>query len=90
MKYPTQICIVALNYLWTKEAELSIYDIKNDRKSVNAASKKFIQVLTKLLTTLTKSKWASVDRPILFIHKLRLETMLGVSKILKSSKIIKI
>ena len=79
MKYPTQICVVALNFLWTKEAELSIYDIKNERKAVNIASKKFIQVLGRLLTTLTKSKWTSVDRPILFIQKLRLETMIGVS-----------
>ena len=79
MKYPAQVCLVALNYLWTKEAELSIYDIKNDRKAVSVASKKFIQVLTRLLTSLTKSKWSSVDRPILYIHKLRLEAMLSVS-----------
>ena len=79
MKYPAQVCLVALNYLWTKEAELSIYDIKNDRKAVSVASKKFIQVLTRLLTSLTKSKWSSVDRPILYIHKLRLDAMLSVS-----------
>lgn len=77
-KYPAQICLVALNYFWTKEAELSIYDIKNDRKAVNIASKKFIQTLTKLFTALTKSKWSSSDKPILYHHKLRLETMVTV------------
>ncbi len=63
----------------TKEAESSITEIKNDRKSVTFASKKFSQILYKLLNMCTKFKWTNLDKPILNVHRLRLESMINVS-----------
>jgi len=78
-KYPAQVCLIALNYMWTKEAEASILELKNERKTVNLGSKKFSQISAKLYTLLSKTKWTNLDKPILPFHKLRLEAMITVS-----------
>jgi dynein heavy chain len=79
LKYPAQICLLCLNYLWTKEIESSLVELKNERKAVTIGSKKFNQITGKLLALLSKSKWTSVDKPILNFHKLRIEAMITVS-----------
>lgn len=78
LKYPTQICLIGLNYIWTKEVETSILELKNERKAINMGSKKFSQISTKFLALLSKSRWINIDKPILSHHKLRLEAMITV------------
>ena len=75
LKYPAQICLVGLSYLWTKEVETSIIEFKNERKSVSFGSKKFGQVVTKLTARLG---WTSVEKPILNYQKLRIQTLISV------------
>jgi dynein heavy chain len=79
LKYPAQVCLIALNFMWTKEAESSILELKNERKSINMGSKKFSQISAKLYTLLSKTKWTNIDKPILNFHKLRLEAMITVN-----------
>jgi dynein heavy chain len=79
LKYPAQICLVALSFMWTKEAEASIIEFKNERKTVNVGGKKFSQISAKLFTLLSKTKWTGADKPILQHQKLRLEAMMTVS-----------
>lgn len=74
-KYPSQICLIGCIYLWTKEAELSILEAKNERKAISSGSKKFSQHGARLLGLLGKSKWPNSDNSILPIHKLRIEAM---------------
>jgi dynein heavy chain, axonemal len=77
-KYPAQICLLCLNYIWTKEAEASILELKSERKSIILNSKKFTQICIKLQTVLAKNKWPNLDKRILSYHKLRLEAMITV------------
>jgi hypothetical protein len=77
-RYTAQICFICVSYIWTKEAEMSILDIRNDRRAIQNASKKFSQILNRLLTMLTKSKWNNLDKPLLNVHRLRLESMVNV------------
>lgn len=78
IKYPTQICLIGLNYLWTKEIENSLVELKNERKAITMGSKKFAQIIAKIFSLMSKSKWNNVDKPILTFHRLRLEAMITV------------
>ena len=80
-KYPTQICVIALLNFWTKEVEMSISELKVDRKAINSGSKKISQLGAKLLMLLSKPKWSNTDKPILPIHRLRLEAMITVKNL---------
>ena len=78
MKYPAQVCLICLAYIWTKEVENSILEFKNERKAVSFGSKKFTQTNAKLLIQLSKSSWTSIEKPVLGYQKLRLESMVAV------------
>ena len=79
IKYPAQICFVGLTYIWTREAETAIIEAKNERKAVYFNSKKFSQYAAKFQTLINKGKWTTSDKPVLPVHKKRLEAMLIVS-----------
>lgn len=78
LKYPTQICLIASVFNWTREAEASISELKNERKSISIGSKKYSQIGTKILTLASKQKLSNSDKQILPIHRQRLEIMLTV------------
>ncbi len=78
LKYPTQVCLLSLSMLWTREVEACIYEMKNDRKLTTTGSKKFGQITAKCMGILPKSRWSNYDRPVLLYHKLRLEAMITV------------
>lgn len=78
-KYPTQACLIGLMYIWTKEIELSIVELKNERKAINMGSKKFGQISAKFLAVLSKTRWNNSDRPVLNHHRIRLESMITVN-----------
>ena len=79
IKYPAQICFVGMTYLWTRDAETAIIEAKNERKAVYFNSKKFSQYAAKFQMLIYKSKWTTTDKPLLPVHKKRLEAMLIVS-----------
>ena len=78
LKYPAQVGLVAICFAWTKEVEAGILEMRNERKTVNMSSKKFGQIVGKFLLVLSKSRWTSIDKPLLNYHKLRLEAMISV------------
>lgn len=80
-KYPAQVCLIGLAYIWTKEIESSIVELKNERKAINMGSKKFGQITAKFLAALSKTRWNNSDRPVLNHHRIRLEAMITVNKI---------
>jgi hypothetical protein len=82
LKYPTQICLIACIFNWTKEAEISIAELKTERKSISNGSKKYSQIGTKILTLASKQRSANTDRPVLLIHRQRLEAMMTVHNLL--------
>ncbi len=77
LKYPAQICLIGLTYLWTKDVETSIVEFKSERKSVSSGSKKFGQVVTKLTARLG---WSSAEKPITKYQKLRIQALISVSR----------
>lgn len=79
-KFPTQVCLIGLTYIWTKEIELSIVELKNERKAINMGSKKFGQITAKFMGVLSKTRWNNSDRPVLNHHRIRLEAMITVKK----------
>ena len=79
IKYPAQICFVGMTFIWTRDAENAIIEAKNERKAVYFNSKKFSQYVAKIQMIIYKSKWTTSDKPLLPVHKKRLESMLSVS-----------
>ena len=64
---------------WTKECELGIAEIRNDRKAIPNTAKKFATTMGRLTTTLTKGNWKTVDEHVTPLQRLRLESMIAVS-----------
>jgi dynein heavy chain len=79
IKYPAQICLIGLSFIWTKEVEQSIVELRNERKAISLGSKRFAQIISKFMSVLSKSRWTSIDSSVLTVHKLRLESMISVS-----------
>ena len=76
--------MVGLLYAWTREVETGIVECRNDRKGLHTASKRFMLLIQKIPTSLTRSQWRSPAQPVLPIHKLRLEGVLAVRLFLES------
>ena len=81
LKYPTQACLVALAYVWTKEVESSLVEMRNERKAGNVGNKKFAQITARFLGVLSKARWGTGDRPLLNSHRIRLESMITVNNL---------
>ena len=69
---------MALLYLWTRECEIGVSDLKYDRKALSNTAKKFGMAVSKLPTVLARSSWRNVDEPFGTIHRLRIESMITV------------
>lgn len=81
LKYPTQACLIALAYVWTKEVESSLVEMRNERKAGNVGNKKFAQITARFLGVLSKARWGTGDRPLLNSHRIRLESMITVNNL---------
>ena len=74
-----QVCGLGLLMAWTKECELGIAEIRNDRKAIPNTSKKFSTTMGRLSTILSKGSWKNVDEHVTPLQRLRLESMIAVS-----------
>ncbi|XP_052821623.1 dynein axonemal heavy chain 5 isoform X2 [Octopus bimaculoides] len=54
-KYPTQICQLAVLYLWSREVEKGIMEVKHERKALFNTYKKFCTTYSKILTLFSRS-----------------------------------
>ncbi|XP_068697910.1 dynein axonemal heavy chain 8-like [Montipora foliosa] len=76
-KYPAQVCRLGLLYIWTKECEAGIGDIRIDRKALPNASRRFWSLISKLPNLLSKGYWKHTDTPMTTCQKLRLESLVS-------------
>lgn len=76
-KYPSQACRLGLLYIWTRECEAGIGDIRIDRKAMPNASRRFWSLISKLPNLLARGSWKHTDSPMTSYHKLRLETLVS-------------
>ncbi|CAI9717935.1 dynein heavy chain 8, axonemal-like [Octopus vulgaris] len=54
-KYPTQICQLGVLYLWSREVEKGIMEVKHERKALFNTYKKFCTTYSKILTLFSRS-----------------------------------
>lgn len=76
-KYPSQVCRLGLLYIWTKECETGIGDIRIDRKALPNTSRRFWSLISKLPNLLSKGYWKHTDTPMTTCQKLRLESLVS-------------
>ncbi|XP_069461306.1 uncharacterized protein [Ambystoma mexicanum] len=75
-KYPTQVALLGLLYLWTKDCEGAILEMKQDRKALPNAIKKYSAMVNRLSAILSKGTWRVTEEPISHCQKLKLENMI--------------
>ena len=78
LQYPTQLCRLALLYVWTRECEQGINDLKYDRKAIQATAKRFAQSMSRLPSLLNRGAWKASDEAMMPVHKNRLEAIITV------------
>ncbi|CAK8694917.1 unnamed protein product [Clavelina lepadiformis] len=84
-RYPGQVARLGLLYVWTKECENAISELKWDRKAFQNASKKFSNLVSRFPIVLNRGTWRGSDDGMHYIHKLRLENMIMYSVYLRDS-----
>ncbi|XP_053567991.1 uncharacterized protein LOC128657631 [Bombina bombina] len=75
-KYPAQVALLGLLYLWTCDCESYISEMKQDRKAMSATLKKYSSMVTRLSFMSSKGQWKSTSEPISQSERLKLENMI--------------
>lgn len=76
VKYPSQLCLIGCIFVWTREAEAAIAEVKNERRAICVGSKKFSQHSARLIGLLIKGKWPGTEGNISPIQRIRLESVI--------------
>ncbi|XP_048577711.1 dynein axonemal heavy chain 8 isoform X3 [Nematostella vectensis] len=84
-KYPAQVCRLGLLYVWTKECEAGITDIRIDRKAIPNAVKRFWSGLSRLPNLLARCSWKHSDGPMPAYHRVRIEALLSSGMYLRDT-----
>ncbi|XP_078503742.1 dynein axonemal heavy chain 5-like [Lissotriton helveticus] len=75
-KYPSQVSLLGLLYLWTKDCEIAISEMKQDRKALTSAIKKYSAMVNRLSAIVSKGTWRGTEEPVSHCQKLKLENMI--------------
>ncbi|KAM4043310.1 dynein axonemal heavy chain 5-like isoform 1-T1 [Anomaloglossus baeobatrachus] len=75
-KYPTQAAVLGLLYLWTRDFESSISEVKQDRKAQSRILKKYTAMAIKLSTINAKGYWKNIEDLISQSQRLKLENII--------------
>ncbi|XP_044146080.1 dynein axonemal heavy chain 5-like isoform X2 [Bufo gargarizans] len=75
-KYPTQAAVLGLLYLWTKDFESSISEIRQDRKAQSRILKKYTAMAIKLSAITAKGHWKNMEDSISQSQRLKLENII--------------
>jgi dynein heavy chain len=78
-QYPAQVCRMGLLYLWSRECQQAVIDLRVDRKALVAASRRFMAYTSRLPTLLNKGNWKLVDVSLQPALRARAENMITVS-----------
>ncbi|XP_070568705.1 dynein axonemal heavy chain 5-like isoform X4 [Ptychodera flava] len=84
-RYPGQVGRLGLLSHWTRECELGIAEIRYERKALNNSAKKFLMVVNRISSVMGRGVWRGIDEPVTAVHKLRLESLLGLSLYLRDT-----
>ena len=84
LNYPAQVALMCFFYYWTKEVERAVCEIRNDRKSMTLLTKKFTGLVNRLSHMLSRGVYRPMNVHLNNTQKLRVESILGVSKKKKS------
>ena len=66
-------------YVWTRECEQGVAEVKYDRKSLSNTGKRYATMVSKLPAVLMRGNWRNIDESMMPIHRLRLESLITVS-----------
>ncbi|KAG8444848.1 hypothetical protein GDO86_009850 [Hymenochirus boettgeri] len=72
-KYPTQVAVLGLTYLWTMDFESSITEMKQDHKALSHAVKKYSRLVNRLSNITSKGHWKNTDETIAQCERIKLE-----------------
>nr|DBA26446.1 TPA: hypothetical protein GDO54_010703 [Pyxicephalus adspersus] len=75
-KYPTQVAVLGLLYLWTKDFENSITELRQDRKAQSRLLKKYSTLAMKLSTIASRGHWKTIEEPVSQAQRLKLENII--------------
>ncbi|KAM4771050.1 dynein axonemal heavy chain 5-like [Rhinophrynus dorsalis] len=75
-KFPAQVAVLGLLYLWTRDCECSISEMKQDRKALSRALKKYSGMVTKLSSITSRGHWRNTEELISQSQRLKLENMI--------------
>ncbi|KAM9316607.1 uncharacterized protein PAF06_007656 [Gastrophryne carolinensis] len=75
-KYQTQVAILGLLYLWTRDFESSISEFRQDRKAQCRILKKYSSLALKLSAVVSKGHWKNAEEPISQAQRLKLENII--------------
>ncbi|XP_022081686.1 dynein gamma chain, flagellar outer arm-like [Acanthaster planci] len=84
-KFPMQVAGLGLLMYWTKECELGIMEIRNDRKAIANTAKKFGTTMGRLSAALTRGTWKTLDEGMTPLQRLRLESLIAQSLYLRDT-----
>ncbi|XP_028415382.1 dynein heavy chain 8, axonemal-like isoform X2 [Dendronephthya gigantea] len=82
-KYPPQVACLGLLYMWTRECETAIADIRMDRKALPNAVRRFWSILSRLPNILIKGSWRNVDQNLTVAAHDKLEALLSYGMYLR-------
>ncbi|XP_018096048.2 dynein heavy chain 5, axonemal [Xenopus laevis] len=75
-KYPTQVAVLGLFYLWTWDCESTITEMKQDRKALSRALKKYSGMVTRLSSVTSKGHWKNTEETISLCERMKLENII--------------
>lgn len=76
---PAQVGLMCFFYYWTKEVERAVSEIRNDRKSMGALTKRFTGLINRFSHMLSRGVYRPMSIHLDNTQKLRVEGILGVS-----------
>ncbi|XP_077343463.1 dynein axonemal heavy chain 5-like [Lithobates pipiens] len=75
-KYPTQVAVLGLLYLWTRDFESAISEFRQDRKAQSRLLKKYSTLAMKLSTISSRGHWKNMEEPVSQAQRLKLENII--------------
>ncbi|XP_018425842.1 PREDICTED: dynein gamma chain, flagellar outer arm-like [Nanorana parkeri] len=77
-KYPTQVVVLGLLYLWTRDFETSVSEFRQDRKAQSRLFKKYSTLALKLSTIASRGHWKNMEEPVSQAQRLKLENIIMI------------
>ncbi|KAM5165175.1 dynein axonemal heavy chain 5-like [Mantella aurantiaca] len=75
-KYPTQVAVLGVLYLWTRDFETSVSEFRQDRKAQSRLLKKYSTLAMKLSTIALRGHWKNMEDPVSQAQRLKLENII--------------